>query len=243
MGRPEETAGLLQMGFSLSLASEVLGISTASTVDYLYRAVGKRYITIADIVLSIPRQLRDSIDAEIARQKTENWFSVYNALQRQESNLDAELLRLYLHLRGTVIGELYFLVTEVEKLLHAIIVFLVHQDYPYRYFSELTRKIENLSHLYPETLATIPDLPRSVQLRNRVMHPTPPFQPTDEDFEYIRNLRTCLSDILSKSLGTQVVSHENNKCLKLETAAKNALDQSEVWKMLDDETKRCISTH
>ena len=242
MGRSEATAGLLRMGFSPTLIGAALGITTSSAVDYLYRAVGRRYISTADIVLSIPRQLRDRIDAQIASRNTADWWSLVGVLRKQETDLDVDLLRLYLHLRGALVGELYFLITEVERLLHAAIVSLLGQDFQYRYFSELAKKMEETASVFPDALSEMHDLSRAVQLRNRVMHPTPPFQPADEDFEYVRDLRDRLVQISSHSHKTKPPADGSDLFSKLEAAAKEALVQSQVWQSLDDETKRRLTT-
>jgi len=99
MGRPEECAGLLGMGFDPVTISKILAVTTQSVVDYLYRAVGKGYISTADIVLSIPANFRAEIDTCVERLNTEYWFAISRALSEKGSRLDRGLLELYLHLR------------------------------------------------------------------------------------------------------------------------------------------------
>lgn len=242
MGRPEQVAGLCRMGFNPVDIAKILDINTQSVIGYLYRAIGNRYISTSDIVLSISPELRSQIDAAVSDLNTEYWFSIYQALRINGYEPNRDLICLYLHLRGTIKGDLYFLITQVEKTLHTIVTLTLGQEYSYRYFSQLAEKAKKLQPLFSNTLNGIPDLEKAVCIRNRVMHPIPPYTPTDDDFFYVKGLRHCLVQVLATCLGKEILSDEQHFRFLLEASAQEAIENSRFYASLDEDTRRNLKT-
>jgi hypothetical protein len=199
MGKPEECAGLLRMGLDPRAIAVPLGITTQSVIDYLYRAVGRQHISTADIVLSIPHDLREAAEKAVASLNTDYWFAVYRSIESGLEAPDRDLLHLYLHLRGTLLGDFYFHVIAVERALFSLIKSRTAGTYEYRYFRDLVKVIEDSSSAFADVFEMSEDFPadlhRANELRNRAMHPHPPFSPSDADFLFMRDLHHKLSSI------------------------------------------------
>jgi hypothetical protein len=200
MGRSEECAGLTRLGYDPSTIAELIGISTQSVIDYLYRAIGKGYITTADIVLSIPGPIRQTADNVTEKLGTDDWYSVYMFLETSGESPHRDLLPLYLHIRGAIAGDFYYHVTEIEKLLYGLIKKNLNQDFTYWYFSDLVKAVKSAELNFLEILTPlgkdpIGPLDQACAIRNRVMHPTPPFTPTDDEYKFIRDLHRRLRHV------------------------------------------------
>ena len=193
MGKPEECAGLIQLGIDPPSIAALLRITTESVIDYLYRAVGKRYISTADIVLAIPPTLRQAADSAAEELGTEYWYSVYRSLEASTKPPHRDLLKLYLHLRGAIAGDFYYHVTEIEKALYSFLKDSLDEGFSYRYFSDLVKAVKSDEPHFRKLLAPLAEDPISaleqvVAIRNRVMHPTPPFSPSDEEYLFVRGI-------------------------------------------------------
>ena len=238
MGKPEECAGLLRRGLDPLLISAALGVSTQTAIDYLYRAMGKGYISTADIILSIPAQFRADVDASIEQLNTDYWYPISSALSHGNRSIDRDLLRLYLHIRGAVIGDCYYLVTAIEKALHALALSELGPGFTYRYFSDLVQAFEANPLLLSRLVATLDDplpaLQRANLLRNRIMHPIPPFVPSDDDFLFLRSLQSSVSAI--HDAATQSERRHDQLALnsKLRAASEAAILRSPLREALNE---------
>lgn len=128
MGRPEQCADLLLDGNPPSKIARQLGISSSSVIQYLYVAVGKGSIEFFHLVFSIPQETRAAIEGLIAELATDDSSIMSREARDRQIKLDQNDLRMYL-LRGTVIGDLYFLVTDLEKSLHTLIEAILKREY------------------------------------------------------------------------------------------------------------------
>jgi hypothetical protein len=129
MGRPEECANLLLEGNTPSEIARQLGISSSSVIQYLYVAVGKGRLFLSDLVFSIPQEVRSAIDALIAELATDDSYMVSREARAHRIDVDQDDFRLYLRLRGDIMGDLYFFVTDLEKNLHTLIEGILKGEY------------------------------------------------------------------------------------------------------------------
>lgn len=129
MGRPEQCANLLLEGNPPSKIARQLGISPSSVIQYLYVAVGKGFLNFSDLVFSIPQEVRSAVDELIAELATDDLSMVSLEARDRQIDVDQNDLRMYLRLRGTIIGDLYFFVTDLEKNLHTLMEDILKREY------------------------------------------------------------------------------------------------------------------
>jgi hypothetical protein len=129
MGRPEECAALILGGKTPTEIARHFGILTTSVIDYLYRAVGKGDLFLSDVVLSIPQEVRSAIDALITELATDDRRVVKIKAHERHFDICEDDLMLYLRLRGEIMGDLYFFVTDLEKTLHRLIKEILKKEY------------------------------------------------------------------------------------------------------------------
>lgn len=129
MGRPEQCRNLLREGNTPSEIARQLGISSSSVIQYLYVAVGKGSLLLSDLDFAIPQEVRSAIDGLIAELATDDLYMVSREARARQIDVDQVDLRLYLRLRGEIIGDLYFFVTDLEKNLHTLIMAILKGEY------------------------------------------------------------------------------------------------------------------
>ncbi len=129
MGRPEKCAYLILEGKTPSEIVRQLRITPLSVIQYLYVAVGKGSCLFSDIVFSIPQGARSAIDGLIAELATDDFDMISREARARQIDVDQDDLRLYLRLRGEIMGDLYFFVTDLEKSLHTLIEGILKGEY------------------------------------------------------------------------------------------------------------------
>lgn len=129
MGRPEECASLLLEGNPPSEIARQLRINYSSVIQYLYVAVGKGSLRLSHLVFSIPQETRSAIDGLIAELATDDFYLVSREADSRQIDVDRNDFRIYLRLRGAIIGDLYFFMTDLEKNLHSLIEGVLKGEY------------------------------------------------------------------------------------------------------------------
>ncbi len=129
MGRPAECAHLLREGNPPSEIARQLGITSSSVIQYLFIAVGKGSLQLSDLIFSIPQKKRAAIDRLIAELATDDLYTVSREADARQIDVDRNDLRLYLRLRGAIVGDLYFFATDLEKNLHTLIEGILKGEY------------------------------------------------------------------------------------------------------------------
>lgn len=118
MGKPAECAELIRQSYSPLHIADKLGVNHSTVVDYLYRAIGHNLITMSDIVFTWPEPSRIIIENIINRLNTDYWYSIYNDVDFQKTFFDRNNLQFYLELRKFYVGDLYFMISNLEIYLH-----------------------------------------------------------------------------------------------------------------------------
>lgn len=123
MGRPQETAALLQEGLSPAKIAERFGVSFNSVVPYLWVAVGYGLIRRSDVLFSFPKELRREVDRVAHSATREGLFELIIDLRKRKVAFDLNELQLLWNLTAARAGhgDLYEFLTNTEKLLHETI--------------------------------------------------------------------------------------------------------------------------
>lgn len=236
MGRPEECARLLKQGSSPAAIAADLQITTASAIDYLYRALGKDYIWLSDIAFSIPRETRDAIEDIISGVGTTSPGPIDIESRRRGIYWVKDEFRLYLRLRQNLLGDLYYFISYLEETLHYVIQLVLSREYGtdawwergvpesirnacikyrssdpdpsdhayvYTQFSHLRKILDDQWPLFAKYLprdairdkdTLLADLQRACMIRNRVMHPIRHARFDEDEFHFIRDLRSRIEE-------------------------------------------------
>jgi len=129
MGRPDECAGLIKQGKTPSDIAREIGVTYSTVIDYLFRAVGHSRIGLVDIVISWPQARRKRIEKIIAERATDYWFTIYQEMRNIGDDITREDIQLYLQLRNVYIGDLYFMICELELHLHSFIKTILQKEF------------------------------------------------------------------------------------------------------------------
>ncbi len=121
MGRPAECADLIKRGKTPAEIASYFKLNVRSVIQYLYVAVGFKLISFKDIVVAIPRQTRDAIELIVGDLGTDYWFDVWREAQARHVDIYKSDLTIYLSLRSIYVGDLFYLLRELERSLHALI--------------------------------------------------------------------------------------------------------------------------
>lgn len=123
MGRPLETARLLQKGNPPSKIAEQLGISVGSVINYLETAIGRGMIRRSDIVFSIKKESRDLIEQAIDKTGKTTKDTINKKIQEVGGQVDERDLEVYLEMRDArvALGDMYELIRDIELNLHSAI--------------------------------------------------------------------------------------------------------------------------
>lgn len=120
MGRPSEASTLLKDGKDLVEIAQIMGVSVASTIDYLYREVGRGVIKRSDVFFAIPLETRRVIDVVLVQLQTEDNHIVRAHLHKVPHKLDSTLVNVCLELRDARVsrGDMYEYIADIELTLH-----------------------------------------------------------------------------------------------------------------------------
>jgi hypothetical protein len=123
LARKHEAAQLLKGGLPPSKIAQTMGVSISTVVNYLLNQIGEGRIGRYDIVLSIPKEIRDGIEAILEDRGPLQWNAVSRHLLKAGIDYNIPDLRLYLHFRESRIsmGDLYEFIREIEIGLHQFI--------------------------------------------------------------------------------------------------------------------------
>ena len=129
MGRPQDCADLIHEGYTPSQIAPRLGLSFGTVVPYLFRAVGEDLLHLSDVVFTIPEDTRSAVDSIVTELATDYYGDVTKVAVERGIDIDPNDLRLYLHLRGSHIGDLYFFVADLERSLHILMRRVLAAEY------------------------------------------------------------------------------------------------------------------
>lgn len=120
MGRPSEASTLLKDGKDILEIARTMGISISSTIDYLYREVGRGAIKRSDVFFAIPTETRRVIDVLFVQLQTQDSKVVYSHVRKVGFELDGTLVKVCLELRDARIsrGDMYEYIADIELTLH-----------------------------------------------------------------------------------------------------------------------------
>lgn len=120
MGRPRDVATLLQEGLGPAQIATRLGISINSVRQYLWVAVGEGLIRRSDVLFSLPKPLRQSVERALRSGKCADIFALQGSLFKEKVAYKREEVEMLWTLTTTRAGhgDLYEYITSAEKLLH-----------------------------------------------------------------------------------------------------------------------------
>lgn len=131
MSRKHEAVDLLRKGHPPSKIANLMGVSVATVMQYLYNQVGEGEIRRSDILFSIDKQTRSAIEHCISEQGRTDFRTIWSAIQKSGSSVDWHDLRVYLELRDArvALGDMYELVRDVELTVHGFVRRVLIEEY------------------------------------------------------------------------------------------------------------------
>jgi hypothetical protein len=234
MARKHEAVEWLKKGYSPSKIAEQMGVTVSTIMGYLYNQVGEGNIRRSDILFSIDRNTRDTIETIITKLNTTYWYSIHEEAKKNGIDLNRDDLEVYLKLRDVrvALGDMYEYIREIEISLHDLIKKTLISKYgsedwwrkgvsskirsrcaaaremdpepakePYCYtnFIDLGKIMEKqweaFKKILPPKLSSnrkdlLSRLTRINRIRNSVMHPAKGSELDENDFSFVRELRS-----------------------------------------------------
>ena len=208
MGRPDDTARLLSQGRNPLEIASILGISLASVLSYLDRAVGEGLIRRSDIYFSFPPELRATHSSELKRYTSARVAlgDLYEDVRQIEVSLHAQVRQVLVDKYGA--EERGWWRQGVPEAVRVKCQERRERDvddpceaYCYTDLLDLGKIIEGEWNLFknkhPACYSTnrkalLEHLARLNRIRNKVMHPVRSASPCEEDFDFVRQFERAL---------------------------------------------------